>query len=128
MRVTNRLRFKDPETEVNDRDIRMSSKDFDSIEDNKYIIITTYFHQYAYGVNGANGSSSTYAPTGGWNTRIEALEYAKQKGLKSYTRKGNLSLYGNLGEEHYSVKVIKKGDIKKHMSYVYNYYDHYLAD
>lgn len=91
--------------------------DFKKIDDNKFIVLTNYFNQHTWGITGYSATSEIYFPKDGWDTRREAQEFIKQKGLKEYTKKGKNEGYGEVGREVFEVHAIKKKDIEKKKFY-----------
>lgn len=94
-----------------------SWSDFKKIDDNKFIVLTNYFEQYALGITGVNLESKIYSPKDGWDTRLEAQEFIKRNGLRKRTIKGKDSPWGEVGRKVFEVYAIKKKDIEKKKYY-----------
>lgn len=71
---------------------------------NGYVIYTTYFKQYAWGVTGCNYGSSVYVQEDGKPFPYAAAAYkaAKEAGIKPYSKKGRDTGYGEIGAEEFT--------------------------
>lgn len=80
-------------------------------------IVTTYFHQYAAGVCGANRAVHAYlkADGTGWPYDAAAYKAAKDAGIKNRTRRGCNEGYGEVGFMEFKRTVMSVRDVIMHM-------------
>jgi len=84
-----------------------------NIPENRYVIETRYFYQYAEGVTGQTFRRNIYTTPEGFRTKTEAKQFMKSIDLKPYHKKGRKDYgYGSVGEESLSVKIVLAGDVR----------------
>lgn len=90
---------------------------------NGYVIYTTYFEQYAWGITGCNHSSAVFVQEDGkpFPYATAAYKAAKEAGIKPYSRRGRDTGYGEVGAKQYTRKAITVREFLKMKTYVPSY-------
>lgn len=77
-----------------------------NIPNDRYVIDTIYFYQYAEGITGSVSQRNVITTPEGFKTKTEAKQFMKSIGLKPYHKKGGKDYgYGSVGEESLSVEI-----------------------
>lgn len=89
-----------------------------NIPENRFVIDTHYFYQYAAGVTGATERRAIYTTPDGFRTKTEAKQFMKLIDLKPYHKKGRDQGYGAVGGENFDISIVPAGSV---VSGRYNY-------
>lgn len=76
----------------------------------KYVIVTTYFHQYTWGIT---GQTSVKKIIKSFDSKEEATEYAKENGFKNKTIRGKNEGYGEVGLKVSTFKILTENYVNK---------------